>query len=72
MELDIIELILNDFVTTSEEQQRIKFFLETHKSNCSNYINNSSKYKERVICLKSIYHSIKTDLLRDISEEINK
>ena len=71
MDLNIIDLILQDFEPSSENHERIKLYLETHKGNCDNYISTSSKYKERVICLKSIYHSIKLDLLRDICQQIN-
>lgn len=72
MDLDIIELILQDFRPISREHERIKLYLETHKENCDNYICNSFKYKERIICLKSIYQSIKLDLLNDICLEINR
>ena len=71
MDLNIIDLILQDFKPLSEEHERIKLYLELHKGNCDNYISTSSKYKERVICLKSIYHSIKLDLLKDICQQIN-
>lgn len=70
MELDIIKVILQEFQPISEEQERIKFYLETHKGNCEYYISNNSKYKERLACLKSMYHSIKVDLLGDICREI--
>lgn len=72
MDLDIIELIIKDFIPTSKEHERIKLYLETHKGNCNHYIYNSSKYKDRTICLKSIYQSIKLDLLNDICLEINR
>lgn len=72
MDLDIIELILQDLKPISKEHERIKLYLETHKGNCDYYICNSSKYKERIICLKSIYQSIKLDLLNDICLEINR
>lgn len=70
MDLDVIELISQEFKPTSEEHERIKFYLETHKGECDYYISNSSRYKERVACLKSIYHSIKVDLLGDICRKI--
>lgn len=71
MDLNIIELILQEFKPTSEEHERMKLYLETHKGNCNYYISNSSKYKDRIICLKSIYHSIKLDLLNDICIQIH-
>ena len=71
MDLNIIELILQEFKPTSEEHERMKLYLETHKGNCNYYISNSSKYKDRIICLKSIYHSIKLDLLNDIYIQIH-
>lgn len=72
MDLNIIELIIQEFKPSTEEHKRIKLFLETHKGTCDNYIEKSSKYKERIICLKSIYQSIKLDLLHDIHIQINE
>ena len=72
MDLDIIELILQDFKPNLKEHERIKLYLETHKGTCNHYIYNSSKYTDRIICLKSIYQSIKLDLLNDICLEINR
>lgn len=65
-EIDLINLILEDIKPKNEEQERIKFYLETHKGNCEEYIQKSSKYKERIICLTALYHSLKTDLLSEI------
>lgn len=65
-EIDLINLILEDIKPKNEEQERIKLYLKTHKGNCEEYIQKSSKYKERVICLKALYHLLKTDLLSEI------
>ena len=46
-ELDIIKLILEDIKPQTEEQSRIKLYLETHQGNCQEYITKSLKYKER-------------------------
>lgn len=70
MKLDIIECIINDFKPQTEEHERIKMYLRIHKSDCKYYISNSSKYKERMMAIKSIYHSIKIDLLSDICRKI--
>lgn len=70
MELDIIQLILQEFKPQNEEQKKLKTYMEKYKATCENYINSSYKYKERLICLKSIYHSIKMDLLADINAQI--
>lgn len=70
MDLDLIEVILHDFKPTKEEHERIRLYLETHKGDCDYYISNSSRYKERVYALKSIYNSIKIDLLGDICRKV--
>lgn len=70
-ETNLIEMILQNYKPKTEEQERIKLYLQTHKANCSEYITKSTKYKERVICLKSIYHSIKADLFHEIVQQIN-
>ncbi len=71
-ELDVIKLIIDNMELQNEEQKRIKLYLETHRGNCEEYITKSTKYKERLICLKAIYHSITTDLLYEISQKIIK
>lgn len=68
--LDLMKLILENIEPKNEEQKRIKLYLETHRGNCEEYIIKSTKYKERVICLKSIYHSIMSDLLYEIHQQI--
>lgn len=70
MDLDIVELISQEFKPTSYEHEKIKLYLDTHKSECNDYISNSLKYKERIACLKSIYYSLKVDLLGDICRKI--
>ena len=69
-ESNLIEIILQNYEPETEEQKRIKLYLQTHKNNCSEYITKSTKYKERVICLKSIYHSITSDLFHEILQQI--
>lgn len=69
-ETNLIEMILQNYEPKTEEQERIKIYLQMHKNNCSEYITKSTKYKERVICLKSIYHSIKADLFYEILQQI--
>lgn len=71
-EIDLIEIILQNYKAETEDQKRIKLYLQTHKNNCSEYITKSTKYKERVICLKSICHSIKSDLFSEICQQITK
>lgn len=36
--LDIVEIILSNIPQNSEIQKRIKLYIETHKSNCNDYI----------------------------------
>lgn len=70
MNFDLIDFIIQDFKPTSDEHENIKLYLEMHKGDCDYYISNSSKYKERITTLKSLYHSIKVDLLGDICRKI--
>lgn len=37
-DLDIVEIILNNIPQNNEIQERIKLYIETHKSNCNDYI----------------------------------
>ena len=41
-------------------------------SRCKEYVATSSKYKERVMLLKSMYKAIKVDLLYDVHIQVNK
>lgn len=68
----LIKSILQSFEPETEEQERLKLYLETHKGTCSDYIERSSKYKERLQYLATMYNCIKIDLLADISREIHK
>ena len=37
-DLDIVEIILNNTPQNNEIQERINLYIETHKSNCNDYI----------------------------------
>ena len=68
--LDIVEIILSNIPQNSEIQKRIKLYIETHKSNCNDYI--YTKYKEEMIYLNSIFKSIRSGLGSEIIRTLNK
>ena len=68
-DLDIVEIILNNIPQNNEIQERIKLYIETHKSNCNDYI--YTKYKE-MIYFNSIFKSIRSGLGSEIIRTLNK
>ena len=60
-DLDIVEIILNNIPQNNEIQERIKLYIETHKSNCNDYI--YTKYKEEMIYFNSIFKIYKINYL---------
>ena len=69
-DLDIVEIILNNIPQNNEIQERIKLYIETHKSNCNDYI--YTKYKEEMIYFNSILKSIRAGLGSEIIRTLNK
>ena len=69
-DLDIVEIILNNIPQNNEIQERIKLYIETHKSNCNDYI--YTKYKEEMIYCNSIFKSIRSGLGSEIIRTLNK
>lgn len=69
-DLDIVEIILNNIPQNNEIQERIKLYIETHKSNCNDYI--YIKYKEEMIYFNSILKSIRSGLGSEIIRTLNK
>ena len=52
-DLDIVEIIISNIPQNSEIQKRIKLYIETHKSNCNDYI--YTKYRKESIYFNSIF-----------------
>ena len=69
-DLDIVEIILNNIPQNNEIQERIKLYIETHKSNCNDYI--YTKYKEEMIYFNSMLKSIRSGLGSEIIRTLNK
>lgn len=69
-DLDIVEIILSNIPQNNEIQERIKLYIETHKSNCNDYI--YTKYKEEMIYFNSIFKSIRSGLGSEIIRTLNK
>lgn len=63
-DIDIAEIILKYMPTETELQQRIKFYIEMHKSNCNVYLYN--KYAKETTFLNTIIKSLTVDLGAEI------
>ena len=72
MELDVVEMIMEELDYDVLPQGEYKLYMELHKSRCKEYVATSSKYKERVMLLQSMYKAIKADLLYDEHIQVNK
>lgn len=63
-DIDIVELIINNMPEDTELQTRIKFYMQTHKSNCNNFI--YSKYQKETTFFNTILKSLSSDLGAEI------
>lgn len=62
--INIAEIILKYMPTETELQQRIKFYIEMHKTNCNVYL--YSKYDKETSFLNTIIKSLTVDLGAEI------
>lgn len=63
-DIDIAELIIKQMPQDTELQQRIRTYIETHKSNCNEFLYN--KYSRETTFLNTIIKSLQTDLGAEI------
>lgn len=63
-DIDIVELIINNMPENTELQTRIKFYMQTHKSNCNHFI--YSKYQKETTFFNTILKSLSSDLGAEI------
>ncbi len=64
-DIDIAELIINRIPQETELQERIKFYIETHKSNCNEFL--YSKYSRETTFLNTIIKSLQADLGAEVA-----
>lgn len=62
--IDIAEIIIKNMPEENEMQQRIKFYIETHKNNCNEFMYN--KYEKETMFLNTIIKTLRADLGADI------
>ena len=62
--LDIVELMILNIPSETEMHNRIKFYMQAHKSNCNNFIN--CNYSKEVTFFNSIFKSLTCDLSAEI------
>ncbi len=63
-DLDIVELILSRIPEDTEIQQRIKFYIQTHKTNCNNFI--YVKYEKEATYFNAILKALMSDLSAEV------
>lgn len=63
-DIDIAELIIKQMPQETELQQRIKTYIEIHKSNCNEFL--YSKYSRETTFLNTIIKSLQADLGAEI------
>lgn len=63
-DIDIAELIIKQMPQDTELQQRIRTYIETHKSNCNESLYN--KYSRETTFLNTILKSLQADLGAEI------
>lgn len=63
-DLDIVELIIQNMPEETEEQMRIKLYMQIHKSNCNHFI--YSYFKNEASVFNTTFKMLKADLGREI------
>lgn len=69
-DIDIVELMIQNMPEETEEQIRIKLYMQTHKGNCNDFI--YTKYKKETTFFNTILKSLTVDLGREIISTIVK
>ena len=69
-DIDIVEIMIKQMPEKTEIQKRIKLYMQTHKSNCNNYI--YQKYEREAIFFNTILKSLTADLGKEIVTAILK
>lgn len=63
-DLDIVELMIKNMPEETEMQSRIKFYMESHKTDCNYFI--YEKYAKETTFLNAILKSLTVDLGAEI------
>ncbi len=53
-------------------QDKIKLYMDYHKSLCNDVLYTSSKYKDSAIILTSIFRTLMSDLCKEITNYLNE
>ena len=69
-EIDIMKLIIERMPENTEEQKKIKLYMQSHKSNCNYFL--YKKYKKETTFLNTIIKSLMFELGREITNVIYK
>ena len=69
-QLDIMELIINNMPSQTETQERIKLYMISHKSRCTEFIN--SKYAKETTYFNALFKSLTCDLSSEIFNILEK
>ncbi|MCI8519836.1 MAG: hypothetical protein HFJ51_07490 [Clostridia bacterium] len=64
-DIDIAELIINKMPQDTELQQRIRTYIQAHKSNCNEYL--YSKYSRETTFFNTILKSLQVDLGAEVA-----
>lgn len=64
-DIDIAEIIINRMPQDTELQQRIRTYIEVHKSNCNEFL--YSKYSRETTFLNTIIKSLQADLGAEVT-----
>ena len=69
-DLDIVELMIQKMPEETEEQIKIKKYMQMHKTNCNHFI--YSNYSRETTFFNTILKSLMLDLGREIVSTIHK
>lgn len=71
-ELDVTNLILNNFIPQEDYHEKIKMYMLFNKHECAYNLIKSNKYKNDLICMLALYKDIKDELVSEISKIVLK
>lgn len=69
-DLDIVQLMIDNMQVNNDQQERIKLYMQYHKSNCNNFI--YQKYSRDTTFFNSLFKSLLSDLAAEIVRTLSQ
>ena len=70
--IDIVSLMIKELDQYPSNQDKIKLYMDYHKSLCNDVLYTSPKYKDSAIILTNIFKTLMADLCKEITNYLNE